>query len=136
MAAAEDPKVAHRGRAPERLRGPVIELGLVRRAANPASRWEVGAFTVRAGELASTSSTGEPTAEDADSRFAGGAPSSRVAAAGRAAGIRTAVTTSRRGVYSTGFSSATSSSASCLERPKNRGSTSAWFSGVSTFESS
>jgi hypothetical protein len=28
------------------------------------SRWEVGAFTVRAGELASTSSTGEPTAEE------------------------------------------------------------------------
>jgi hypothetical protein len=231
MAAAEEPDVVHRRRAPERLRGPVIELDLVRRPANPASvhrplaaaavplphrtlhgggnvarlggpelplrlrheplspgalleqQVEAGAedllhrragVRVREGvargvelrdELPGRGGV-EPRelgGERLDTvalpvgswgvhgacgrvgierfnrrtygrrrRFtvAGGAPSSRVAAAGRAAGIRTAVTTSRRGVYSTGFSSATSSSASCLERPKNRGSTSAWFSGV------
>jgi hypothetical protein len=101
------------------------------------SRWEVGAFTHRAGALASTGSSGEPPADDTGVRFAdGAAQSSRVAATERAAGIRTAVTTSRRGGSSTGFSSATSSFASCLERPKNRGSTSPSFSGVSTFESS
>jgi hypothetical protein len=50
MAAAEEPDVVHRRRAPERLRGPVIELDLVRRPANPASvHRPLAAAAVRAG---------------------------------------------------------------------------------------
>jgi hypothetical protein len=48
------------------------------------------------------------------------------------AGIRTPVTTVLRGTTSTGRISTATCSASCRERPKNRGSTSARFSSVST----
>ena len=53
-----------------------------------------------------------------------------------ATGIVTAVTTSRTGARSTGFSSATTSRASSFDRWKKRGSISSRFSGVSTFASS
>ncbi len=52
-----------------------------------------------------------------------------------ATGAGTVVTTVREGGEATGQSSAAMTAASCLERRKKRGSTSARFSGVSTFAS-
>jgi hypothetical protein len=94
----------------------------------------VGAFTVRAGTLASRRSAGQPV----DVVLGDGADAEEsVSAAARggveAAAERTGTIIVHAGGRSSGISSATSSRASSLDRWKNRGSTSVRFSGVRTF---
>jgi hypothetical protein len=97
-----------------------------------------GAFTRCAGTLASRRSAGQPV--DVPLGSDGADADEFVSAATRggveAAAERTGTIIVRAGGRSSGISSATSSRASSLERWKNRGSTSARFSGVRTFATS
>ena len=110
-------------------------------------RWSRTWLAVRGSTAIGRTGTGSAGATDGASLTPSGRPGSsgrtwsvptlgaRPTWDAEATGAGTVVTTVREGGEATGQSSAAMTAASCLERRKKRGSTSARFSGVSTLES-